>query len=196
MRDAYIVGIAGESAGGKSTLSDCLKAGLKDAKVKSFHLDQYFKEPSMRPVVKGYLNEKTYRDDNHPDTLDWDRFHADFQEARTEGWDVILVEGMFALWDEKLAPLLDLKVYVDCDPDERFARRVARNLSYGQELGEIMERYVQAVQPRQQEYVAPGKWKADIIVNGFRTDGGKTAGTDILLHWIRQNRKLQDGGLS
>lgn len=188
MQHTYIVGIAGESAGGKSTLAACLEKGLKEERVKSFHLDQYFKEPSERPVVKGFLNGKTYRDDNHPDTINWSRFHADLEEARTQDWDVILVEGMFALWDEKLASLLDLKVYVDCDPNERFARRVARNLSYGQELDEIMERYVQAVQPRQQEYVAPGKWKADIIVNGFRTDCGETAGTDILLHWIRKNR--------
>ena len=63
--------------------------------------------------------------------------------------------------------LLDLKVFVDCDPDERFARRVLRNLSFGQHLGEITSRYVQAVQPRQKEYVEPTKWKADIILNGF-----------------------------
>lgn len=48
-----------------------------------------------------------------------------------------------------------------------------------------MERYVQAVQPRQREYVALTKWKADIIVNGFRPMEGETAGADILLCWIR-----------
>jgi len=53
-----------------------------------------------------------------------------------------------------------------------------------------MERYVQAVQPRQREYVAPTKWKADIIVNGFRPMEGETAGTDILLCWVRRGIHL------
>lgn len=190
MKRAYMVGIAGESAGGKSTLAAALEKGLQDYKVRVFHLDEYFKEADERPVIKGFLDGKAYRDDNHPDTLEWSRFHADLEEAAGEAWDVILVEGLFALWDEKLAPMLDLKVYVDCDSDERLARRVRRNLSYGQELDEIMERYVQAVQPRQREYVAPTKWKADIIVNGFRPMEGETAGADILLCWIRRGIHL------
>ena len=50
-----------------------------------------------------------------------------------------------------------------------------------------MSRYVQAVQPRQREYVVPSKWKADIIVNGFRTVDGGPAGVDIILSWIEKN---------
>ena len=50
-----------------------------------------------------------------------------------------------------------------------------------------MDRYVQAVQPRQREYVEPSKWMADIIVNGFRTVDDGPAGVDIILSWIRQN---------
>ena len=86
-----------------------------------------------------------------------------------------------------MAPVLDLKVFVDCDPDERLRRRVTRNLAFGQDLEEIMERYVQAVVPRQREYVEPSKWKADIIVNGFRTVDDGPAGVDIILSWIEKN---------
>lgn len=187
MGQAYTVGIGGTSASGKSTLANRLEERLADWKVKVFHMDKYFRDPAQRPDVTGILNGKVYRDDNHPDTLDLARLHVDVAAAREEDWDVILIEGMFLLWDEAMAPMLDLKIYVDCDPDERLRRRITRNLSYGQELEEIMERYVQAVQPRQQEFVEPSKWKADIIVNGFRTVEEGPAGVDIILNWIRRS---------
>lgn len=62
-KQAYIVGIAGESAGGKSTLADSLEKGLAGYKVKMFHLDEYFKEAEERPVIQGFLDGKMYRDD-------------------------------------------------------------------------------------------------------------------------------------
>ncbi|MCI8542348.1 uridine kinase family protein [Acetatifactor aquisgranensis] len=187
MKRAYVVGIGGDSASGKSTLTSRLEERLSDYKVKVFRMDKYFREASERPDVAGILNGKIYRDDNHPNTLDLERLHADVLAAREEDWDIILIEGMFILWDEAMAPVLDLKVFVDCDPDERLRRRVTRNLAFGQDLEEIMERYVQAVVPRQREYVEPSKWKADIIVNGFRTVDDGPAGVDIILSWIEKN---------
>lgn len=192
MERAYVVGIGGCSASGKSTLADRLAERLAGYRTEVFHMDRYFREPAERPAVTGILNGRVYRDDNHPETLDLERLRADVLALREER-DVLLIEGMFILWDEAMSPVLDLKVFVDCDPDERLTRRVNRNLSFGQELGEIMERYVQAVQPRQREYVEPSKWKADIIVNGFRTVDGGPAGIDILHAWIE--RKLQERGL-
>lgn len=193
MRHAFVVGIGGGSASGKSTLANRLEERLEGYKVRAFHMDKYFREPSQRPDVVGILNGKTYRDDNHPDTLDLEKLHKDVLAAREEDLDVILIEGMFILWDEAMAPVLDLKVYVDCDADERLTRRVTRNLAFGQDLDEIMERYVQAVQPRQREYVEPSKWKADIIVNGFRNVEGGPAGVDIILNWIERSVEERKG---
>ena len=188
MKQAYIVGIGGCSASGKSTLSDRLEERLDGYRVKVFHMDKYFREPSERPEIVGILDGRVYRDDNHPNTMDLDRLHADVAAVReAEDVDIVLIEGMFILWDQAMAPLLDLKVFVDCDPDERLRRRISRNLGFGYDLNDIMDRYVQAVQPRQREYVEPSKWNADIIVNGFRTVDGGPAGVDILLSWIRKN---------
>lgn len=187
MKQAYVVGIGGCSASGKSTLGNRLAEELSDLKVKVFHIDKYFREPSERPQVTGILDGRIYRDDNHPDTMDLDRLHVDVAASRDEDYDVVLIEGMFILWDQAMAPLLDLKVFVDCDPDERLRRRISRNLGFGYDLNDIMDRYVQAVQPRQREYVEPSKWNADIIVNGFRTVDGGPAEVDILLSWIRKN---------
>ncbi|MBD5460792.1 MAG: hypothetical protein HDR26_07605 [Lachnospiraceae bacterium] len=171
MNRPYIIGIGGESAGGKSTLSNRLEKSLTGHKVKVFHMDAYYKKEALRPTITGLTNGKIYIDDNHPDALDLDRLHEDLRDTINsdagKSPDIIIVEGLFALWDQTLLPLLDLKIYVDCDSDERLTRRIKRNLTFGQDLQEITERYVQAVQPRQKEYVLPTKWNADIIINGF-----------------------------
>ena len=110
MKQAYIVGIGGCSASGKSTLSDRLEERLDGYRVKVFHMDKYFREPSERPEIVGILDGRIYRDDNHPNTMDLDRLHADVAAVReAEDVDVVLIEGMFILWDQAMAPLLDLK---------------------------------------------------------------------------------------
>ncbi|MCI8315682.1 MAG: AAA family ATPase [Lachnospiraceae bacterium] len=183
MGRTFIVGISGASASGKSTISEHLKQLLEnDYKVQLIHMDEYYKEETYRPKIYGISDGVEYIDDNHPMALDLDQCYLDVQKA-IEEFDVLIIEGLFSLWDEKIFMLLDLKVFVDCDPDERFARRVLRNLSFGQHLGEITSRYVQAVQPRQKEYVEPTKWKADIILNGFLQT---PKGVEIIVNWIYQ----------
>ena len=183
MGRTFIVGISGASASGKSTISEHLKQLLEnDYKVQLIHMDEYYKEETYRPKIYGISDGVEYIDDNHPMALDLDQCYMDVQKA-IEEFDVLIIEGLFSLWDEKIFMLLDLKVFVDCDPDERFARRVLRNLSFGQHLGEITSRYVQAVQTRQKEYVEPTKWKADIILNGFLQT---PKGVEIIVNWIYQ----------
>lgn len=178
----YIIGISGGSASGKTTIADYLKQNLADLKISLFHMDDYFKEKSKRPVIKGIVDGKQYVDDNHPSTLDLDQFHKDVKKVLSEDWDVIILEGVFSLWDEELLPLYDLKIYVDCDPEERFVRRIKRHLSYGQDFDEITQRYIQAVKPRHMEFVESTKWKADIILNGFQMS---SVGFDMILTWVQ-----------
>ena len=97
------------------------------------------------------------------------------------GADLLIVEGIFSFYDARIFDALDLKIFVDCDRDERFARRMARYRSFGQSTEEQAKRYVQAVQPRQREYIEPAKWKADLIWNGLSPS---TAGVDMLVNWI------------
>lgn len=189
MNKAYIVGISGESASGKSTITDCLKEKLTELKVKLIHMDDYYKEELERPVMLGLLDGKQYVDDNHPDCLNLDNFYSDLEKTISEDWDVILIEGIFTLWDKKILPLLDLKVFVDCDSDERLVRRIKRHKSIGQDFDAITQRYIQAVQPRQKEYVELTKWKADIILNGFQMS---SLGIEIILTWIYKMRKPEE----
>lgn len=76
MSKAYMIGIAGASASGKSTFVELLEERLSGCKVKVIHMDEYYKAEDERPVIQGYPDEKTYIDDNHPQALDFDRIYA------------------------------------------------------------------------------------------------------------------------
>lgn len=186
MKKTYIIGISGATGSGKSTFSDNLKNYLSDYKVRVIHMDEYYKEESQRPKVKGISDGKEYIDDNHPMAFDLEQCYMDIQKAMNIDYDILIIEGIFAFWDKRIFDILDLKIFVDCDSDERLVRRISRHLSFGQNLEEITSRYVQAVQLRQKEYVEPTKWKADIILNGFLQP---SIGTEIIVNWIKTSYK-------
>lgn len=187
MKKTYVVGIAGASASGKSTVSEHLRSLLADYAVQVVHMDEYYREAACRPKIIGITDDVEYVDDNHPAALDIDRCYLDAQNAMG-ACEILIIEGIFAFWDERVFGMLDLKVFVDCDADERFARRVSRNLSFGQSIEEITNRYVQAVQPRQRAYVEPAKWKADIILNGFSQ---VSTGVEIVADWVKGRMRGQ-----
>lgn len=182
MKKTYVVGISGASGSGKSTISDKLKELLSDYRVAVISMDSYYRAEAQRPRVKGITDGRVYVDDNHPEALDFERCFRDIQKAGNGNCDILLIEGIFAFWEPDIFNMLDLKIYVDCDSDERLARRIARHLSFGEKLEEITDRYVQAVQPRQKEFVEAAKWKADFILNGFSCPD---TGMEMVVSWIR-----------
>lgn len=169
MDTCYVIGIAGGTAGGKSTFCEQLGKllecqGLNTAEI---HLDDYFKPESERPVSAAPVSGKEYIDDNHPDTMDLKRVYSDIRSYMNSGkYNVIIAEGLLTLWDKNIYELLDLKLYVDCPADERIIRRLKRNMSWGRNFEEISEVYLDLVRYRHNEYVEPTKWKADFIING------------------------------
>lgn len=169
MDTCYVIGIAGGTAGGKSTFCEQLGKllecqGLNTVEI---HLDDYFKPESERPVSAAPVSGKEYIDDNHPDTMDLKRVYSDIRSYMNSGkYDVIIAEGLLTLWDKNIYELLDLKLYVDCPADERIIRRLKRNMSWGRNFEEISEVYLDLVRYRHNEYVEPTKWKADFIING------------------------------
>ena len=162
----YVIGIAGGSASGKSTLCGMLEKKIIQAQVKVFHMDSYFKEEDQRPHVKAPVTRKIYTDDNHPLTMDLPGLSRDLTAALTQDWDVIIVEGLLTLWDDEILPHLDLKLFIDCRADERIVRRTHRNMEWGQTFEEITNVYLDMVRYRHDEYVEPSKWRADLIING------------------------------
>ena len=162
---AFVIGIAGGTASGKSTLCEKLEKQLSGLRVYAIHMDTYFKWNAL-PTAVSHLSGKTYDDYNSPETVRWDDFHQAFEEAVAGDFDVVLVEGLLVLWDEYLRGKLDIRVFVDCRADERIVRRIRRNTTWGLSFDEITDVYLDMVRFRHDQYVEPTKWTADILING------------------------------
>ncbi len=169
MAKTIIVGIAGGSASGKSTFTKELAEALKGLRVCQLHMDTYFRAPGERPVAEAPVTGRSYRDDNHPDTVDLEKLKGDLQQARQSGeYEVIIVEGLLTLWDKEIRDRLNLRLYVECRPDERIVRRLRRNMGWGLSFDEIADVYLDLVRHRHDEYVESSKWQADFILNGSK----------------------------
>jgi uridine kinase len=167
MKKPFIIGIAGGSASGKSTFAAALETALGELPLLAMHMDSYFKPADQRPFSVAPITGKTYIDDNHPLTMDLPKLAADLDTAICQKqYDVIIVEGLLALWDDDICGKLDLKLFVECRADERIVRRIKRNMEWGQTFGQISGVYLDLVRYRHDEYVEASKWRADIILNG------------------------------
>ncbi|WP_322173374.1 uridine kinase family protein [Acutalibacter caecimuris] len=167
MKKPYIIGIAGGSASGKSTFSNWLENTLSGLDLQVFHMDSYFKPAEVRPKAAAPITGKVYLDDNCPETIFHEKLREDLAQAVAAGHDVILVEGLYALWYDWLYAQLDLKLFIDCQADERIVRRLKRNMTqWGLQFDEIAAVYLDMVRYRHQQYIEPTKWRADFILNG------------------------------
>ena len=100
---------------------------------------------------------------------------------RIEPRRVILLEGILALYDKRLRDLMDIKVFVDADADERILRRVLRDTKErGREIENIIDQYLTTVKPMHYLYVEPTRIYADIIVNSGMND----VAFDLMKHKI------------
>jgi len=175
---SYIVGISGGSCSGKSTIAERLGKILgEEYKTAVLHLDWYYKSPELRTVAP--FTGIEYAEHNHPDCMDTDKIYKDIADASVN--DIILIEGLFALYFERLREQLDLKVFIDLQSDERIYRRIKR-WSDHQTFDEIALRYLDTVRYRHDEFIEPTRWHADIIINGTLD---ANLGTDILASYIK-----------
>lgn len=180
MSKPYIVGISGGTASGKSTIAHELAGALSDLGVSSLCMDSYYRTGADMPKVKAPFNGKEYVEHNHPDALDLGRFHADFasiierlsiggssiEVSGGAGVKVLIVEGILALWDEYVRQHMDLKLYVDCQSDERLVRRIKRFMQWGETFEQVSDRFIDSVRWRHDEFVEPTRWYADLVLNG------------------------------
>lgn len=196
----YIVGIAGGSGSGKTTFTQKVLAKVADSKVGVLHQDNYY---LPRPPEHLKINDEPNFD--HPDAFDWDllRSHLellregkkvecpiyDYKHSRRTTkthalgpCKILVVEGIFALWDESIRNMFDLKFYLHVEADIRFIRRLFRDLKdRARTLEEIIRQYYDTVRPMHQLYLDPTKQYADVVV-GEETD----LAADLLAAMIRQ----------
>jgi len=183
-RRSIIIGIAGGSACGKNRIVTALSETLSRSilKIKILCMDAYFKKPLPKCIAP--FSGREYDDYNHPESVDIKGLLADIKLfLESKEFDVIIIEGLLVLQDNDLRKLLDLKVFVDADADERIVRRLRRNMrKRGLSFDEIADYYLDSVRFRHQEFVQLSKWYADIIMNG--SQWSNTA-IELLANWIK-----------
>lgn len=167
MSKPYVVAIAGGTCSGKSTLTDRLEAHFSPlCKTVAIHMDSYFKKEPPKTIAP--ITRKEYVEHNHPDTLELERMFEDFQRLTAEGSEarLVLIEGLFALYLDKIRERADLKIFVDLPSDERLTRRIVKHMGWGQTYEQVTERYLDTVRFRHNELIEPTRWHADLVVNG------------------------------
>jgi uridine kinase len=185
----YIVGIAGGSGSGKTTFARKVMKGINSEASSLLHMDSYYlpKQPKTNYTQSGKPNF------DHPNAFDWDllRHHLselkqglsikcpiyDFQNSvRTDDYEtigpckVVLFEGIFALYDQEIREMLDIKCFLHVDSDIRFTRRLHRDVKErGRSLESVISQYYDTVRPMYQKYLDPQRQFADFTV-GEETD--------------------------
>jgi uridine kinase len=178
-----MIGIAGGSGSGKSTVARNVAAALGDASVAFIDMDAYYLDHKHLS-----LEERRKVNWDHPNAFDWELLteqlshlangsaidkpvydfveHARSQETvRIPPADVVVIDGILLFVDARARELCDVKVFVDADADIRLIRRIRRDMAKrGRPLAEILEQYLSTVQPMHLEFVEPSKRYADVIV--------------------------------
>ncbi|HAP15162.1 MAG TPA: uridine kinase [Lactococcus sp.] len=196
MKKPLIIGVTGGSASGKTSVSHAILSMFKDEKIAMIEHDSYYKDQSQLT-----FEERTKTNYDHPLAFDTDYLIAQLKELqngravdiptydyakhtrsektyRQEPVDVLIVEGILVLENEKLRNLMDIKVFVDTDDDVRIIRRIRRDIEErGRTLDSVITQYMTAVKPMYHQFIEPTKRYADVII----PEGvSNTVGVDIL----------------
>jgi len=195
MTHPLLVGIAGGTASGKTTLCEALCAALEELSVRLLHMDTYFLP--VKPRTTAPYTGTEWDDYNQPASFDLEALHRDVEALRSAEHppDVVMIEGLMTLQDDTLREKLDLRIFVDAPPDERVVRRLRRNMAHGLAFDEIASYYLDSVRWRHQEYIEPSRWHADLVYNGLYPSA---TGLEVLAAWIRARASIlhQAGNMS
>ncbi|EPX61939.1 Uridine kinase [Cystobacter fuscus DSM 2262] len=183
MSSPLVVGIAGGTASGKTTVARKVREALADCRVAFIDQDSYYRDLSDLPMA-----ERREVNFDHPDAFDTDLLVAhlaelkagraiqkpvyDFvtctrqpQTVRVEPGDMILLEGILVLHMKPLRDEMSVRIYVDTDDDLRILRRLERDIhERGQEFDHVVSQYLRHVRPMHMGFVEPSKHHAHIIV--------------------------------
>ena len=178
-----IIGIAGGTGSGKTTIVKNLMASMNKDDVALLPLDSYYNDSSHIPMP-----QRLDINFDHPDAFDWTLLRRHIEMLRqgiaieqpiydfptcsrlpgtvhVEPKEIVIIEGILTLTDQSLCDMMDLKVFVDADPDERLIRVIQRDIvERGRTVESVMERYISVLKPMHQQFIEPCKSKADLII--------------------------------
>ncbi|MBQ1424425.1 MAG: uridine kinase [Lachnospiraceae bacterium] len=183
-----IIGVAGGTGSGKSTFTNRLKQRFGDHISVIYH-DSYYRCHDNIP-----FEERVTLNYDHPDSLETDLLiqHVEMlkngiavqapvydftvhnrkkETVEIKPSPIIVIEGILALQDPRLRDLMDIKIFVEADADERILRRVVRDVEErGRDIRGIISQYLNTVKPMHYIYVEPTKYMADIVINSGLND--------------------------
>lgn len=188
MKNAFVIGIAGGSGSGKSTFAKRLKEQFPED-IALVSCDNYYLARHDMP-----LSERKLQNYDSPEAFEFDLMIQQIQELKS-GKDiscpvydftihdrseqilqvsakpVVLIDGILIFVEPQLRNLMDMRIYVETDADERILRRVRRDMvERGRDLDGIIDQYLATVKPMHNAFVEPTKAHADIIINGGMND--------------------------
>ncbi len=188
MGNVFVIGIAGGSGSGKSTFAKRLKDRFPDD-IALVSCDNYYLARSEMP-----FEERKKQNYDSPEAFEFDLMVGQIMDLK-QGKDVlcpvydfalhtrseqvveikskpvILIDGILIFSEPKLRDIMDMRIYVETDADERILRRARRDIcERGRDLDGVIEQYLATVKPMHNKYVEPTKMYADIIINGGMND--------------------------
>lgn len=196
-----IIGIAGGTGSGKTTVVKKIVEALPPHYVAVVPLDSYYNDTtSMTEEERHAINF------DHPDAFDWKLLNKQINDLRhgiaieqptysylqcnrlpetihVEPKPVIIIEGIMTLLNKKLRDMMDLKIFVDTDPDERLIRNIQRDtIDRGRTVSMVVDRYLKVLKPMHEQFIEPTKRYADLII----PQGGENQkGIGILCSYIK-----------
>lgn len=204
----YIIGIAGGTGSGKTTVVRKIMEALQDENVAVIPQDSYYNDNSFIS-----MEDRRKINYDHPSAFDWDLLRKQIQQLRdgkaieqptydyitsnrkketvhVEPCEVIIIEGIMALYKKEMRDLMDLKIFVDADTDVRLIRNIQRDtVERGRTAQMVIDRYLEVLKPMHEEFIEPTKRYADLIIP---QGGSNKKAIDIMrtyiIHRLRPNR--------
>ena len=206
--DMTIIGIAGGTGSGKTTVVRKIVQALPPHYVAVVPLDSYYNDTShMTEEERHAINF------DHPDAFDWKLLNKQINQlrngeaidqptysyilcnrlpetVRVEPKPVIIIEGIMSLINKKLRDMMDLKIFVDTDSDERLIRNIQRDVvERGRTVDMVISRYLDVLKPMHEQFIEPTKKYADLII----PQGGENLkGIGILCRYIEGLVPVED----
>ena len=197
-----IIGIAGGTGSGKTTVVKKIVEALPPHYVAVVPLDSYYNDTTeMTEEERHAINF------DHPDAFDWKLLIKQVNELRkgnaielptysyikcnrlpetihVEPKPVIIIEGIMTLLNKKLRDMMDLKIFVDADSDERLIRNIQRDIvERGRDVKMVVDRYLEVLKPMHEQFIEPTKRYADVII----PQGGENVkGIDMVCKFIER----------
>ena len=183
MKKTILIGIAGGTGSGKTSVANAILAEFSSSEVVLIQQDSYYHD-----LKHLHIDERATVNFDHPDAVDFNEMCENLQSlidgqtvqlpmynfnthTRTDdtltigNHHIIVLEGILALFDEKIRNMMDIKLYVDTPNDIRIIRRIKRDINKrGRTFESVIEQYYNTVRPMHQQFVEPSKKYADVII--------------------------------